>query len=182
MRLYSYHNPEFDLRAGFRLDVKLSPWGKLFDPGLYEKQCGKLAAQLGTDQFLWCVGMAEHGIWIQRTEWAFDIPDNLVLKVLNSYVWCRLINDYTCPHRLWQKAARKRFPNDITNQDKHYAELEKEWKKEKNDEELWGMLFKEGFEEEDDSVLIPYPVAEKYIVKVTPCPYEKNGPELVDPV
>lgn len=181
MLLFSYHEPSFDIRAGIRLDVRKSSWGKQFEPGLYEKRCGELAERIGTSQFLWCGVEAEHSIWVDRTEWTFDIPDSLVLKVLNSYVWCRLIKDYTFPHRRWKKAARKLYPNDIINQDKYYETLEKEWVKEKSDGELWDMLFKDKAEDEDDSLLIPYPVLDSHIVNVKPCPYRKNGPELIGP-
>lgn len=180
MRVFTYHRPLFSLRTkGTTLDPSKSAWVDRFDPpGIYLKRYAELSALVGTTQFLWCVPNANHSIWIDHNEWTIEIPESGILKVLNSTVWCRLINDMTYPHLKWQAAARKMYPSNIQHQDAHYDSLKAEWEKEKSESDLWSNIFNDRIDD-NSTVLIGYPVLEIHIVDVKPCPYRAHGPKLI---
>jgi hypothetical protein len=166
MLLWSWQKPDFSLTSG-SVDHSKSEYYKTVRgiPAAY----AELAKRLDTQDIVWCY--VRHDDYdssseATRVEWALDVPDELILAIVDTFVWDKIIGQKTFPSMLrsrWiseapiQEPARSAYLEQQLNDYHSQPEPIDGW---------WSRLFVTDTTIEGATVLLKHPVPESCVVSV----------------
>jgi len=159
MRLWTFHTPDFSLTSG-AIDLDHS-YDVSYVPGLRERY-EDLAHYLGLDRYeiIWCHVRDDiiRDAYVDRVEYILEVPDYQILRIVDSYIWNKIIGLDAYPRSKWQTEA----PEGITSEyfqkkvDEYHDQLPPPggW---------WPQLFLTDTTAEGACVLLRHPIPESWI-------------------
>lgn len=166
MLLWSWQEPEFSLTSG-TVDHSKSEYYQTV-PGI-PAAYAELAKRLETPKIVWCyVRHDEYDSSSEttRVEWALDVPDELILAIVDPFVWDKIIGQKTLPSMIrsrWfseapiQEPARSVYLEQQLNDYHSQPEPIGGW---------WSRLFVTDTTIEGATVLLKHPVPDSCVVSV----------------
>lgn len=127
----------------------------------------KLAALLGTEQIIWCSVHPEKYTplpLVNQFEWVLEVPEAGFFKIIDNYVWNRIVGRRVFPESLRQRALREAPTRSVEREafkqraeDAYHAQPEPEggW---------WSLLFITDVSPEGAVVLLELPIPQQWVV------------------
>lgn len=128
----------------------------------------RLATCLGTDQIVWCYSRPDEYKKVPgdtRVEWVLDVPDEKILRIIDSWVWERIIGS-----NAYSPALRDRWTLEAVqgnhDYEAHIRAREQEYLSQPPPEgSWWKALFIQDISNGDPTVLVEHPVAESWVIR-----------------
>ena len=164
MQLWTWQEPGFSLMFGYVDHTQSKYYNTLAGaPEAY----AELATRLDTDQIIWCFVRPDDYSdmsHLTRVEWTLDVPDNEILKIIDAYIWNKILGIQTYPHTLrlqWLDDA----PIEENARDAYIDQKIQDYHSQPEpDGGWWSRLFIKDTMVEGAEVLLKHPIPQSWVV------------------
>jgi hypothetical protein len=173
MKLWTWHSSDFSLTQGLVDHARSSFFQTVLGvPSAYQE----LWLRLGTCQIIWCYTNREerHKTGVPQCEWALEVPDDRILRIVDGIVWNHIIGAKNCPgpsidENEWKAEAHRLHPHDKDLRESFCANRRKAyWNQPPPPEGWWSRLFVSDISGECRWALIRHPVPTAWIQGCSP--------------
>jgi hypothetical protein len=152
MKLYTHHDPDFDL-IGSKVDLKKSVFYSNPECPEFKKAYDWLFNLIGTNQVIWCYKEVDFFCWDHGTEemlWELDVPEEYIACSIHDDVWNSVISNF---HYI---------PDECFTDDDNEVEIINEWEATHNKEQTWrDYIFDSSL---TSQILVRAPIKEEWVV------------------